>query len=350
MSRRHARRAAACALFAWFAPHPSYAYETDQLTNRADSLPDVRLAANAAVDAYLDAAIRATNAALGCRAPTSRVRRRLAAEIYQATARPTPVEERGVVDGLGFGAYAAFLESGPIPRRDFRDRTDIYGGLTPTESLVVGTVGVCSTINLGGVLVGTDKPDHFFAQGYDYFRKSHWGRNPRRAVRWGTATERGAYGRLTSDVFSFADLHANRRGYTFYAGLLQAGGAVRRGPDGCVVAVRGFDWAEWIDDAYDEVLNPSTYGPRVEADVNARIAAERESICKGFRTWGADVLRRREKVAALVEGDAEGTAPARGPGTDFDALCGLTPPRVEVDVAPAPSELPAPGTASAPPP
>jgi hypothetical protein len=49
------------------------------------------------------------------------------------------------------------------------------GELTATQALVLGSVGVCATIELAGVRMGTDKADHFWAQGYEYERNSRWG-------------------------------------------------------------------------------------------------------------------------------------------------------------------------------
>lgn len=253
-----------------------------------------------------------------------------------------------MVEGLGYGAYAAFLETAPMDRREFLDHSDIYGDLKPTDSAVLGAAGVCSTIRVAGVLLGTDKLDHFFDQGFDYLQESHWGRAPHRAIVWGTATELGAYGLLTSNVFSFADLHANRRGYQFYTELLTRRSAVRRDADGCVAAVRAFDWADWVDDGYDEVLNPSTYGPEVGAAVAHRLAQERDTVCAGYEKWGADVELRRARLIPRVSGDAGSKAPPRPAGTEFVRLCGLKPPTVTgpFDVAAAP--LPDPGSAADP--
>lgn len=120
---------------------------------------------------------------------------------------------------------------GPLAHRDLRDDRGIYGRLSPTESLIVGTVGVCSTIRLAGALLGTDRPDHVFAQGYKYAGEGRWSAAPRRAIVWGTG-----HGLQTSDGFSCADFHANRRDYAFYADLLRPESVLQRGRDGCVSA------------------------------------------------------------------------------------------------------------------
>lgn len=323
----------------------AFAYETDQLTRRSEPLADARVIANAEVNHQLAGAIEETNAALGCRGSRERTRRELASRIYARLATPSPVPSRQGLEGLGFGAFGAFLETGPIARRDFMDRSDIYRQLSATQSPALATVGVCSTIRLAGVLMGTDKPDHFFGQGYDYLRVSRWGAAPLLALQWGMDSERGAYGLLTSNVFSFADLHANRRGFAFYAGLLSRNSGMQRDGAGCVATRDAFDWADWVDDAFDELLNPSTYGLSVGAAVAGQLALERDDLCAGYRRWGADVEARRLRVRTLVRGDAWRGAPAPPEGGELAALCGVSPPVVTGPFLEAPATMEVPGAA-----
>jgi hypothetical protein len=42
--------------------------------------------------------------------------------------------------------------------------------------------GTNSTFRLNGVLVGSDKPDHFWDLGYAYARRSGWGEHPERGI------------------------------------------------------------------------------------------------------------------------------------------------------------------------
>ncbi len=300
------------------------AYETDQLTRRHEPLADARVIANAEVNRQLGAAIAETNTRLRCRGTKERTRRELATRIHARLASSAPVPHRQGLEGLGFGAYSAFLESGAVARRDFVDRSDIYGQLDATQSPAVAMAGVCSTIRLAGVRMGTDKPDHFFDQGYEYLRVSRWGAAPLLAVRWGTDSERGAYGLLTSNVFSFADLHANRRGFAFYDELLSRTSGMRRDRQGCVGAVAAFDWADWVDDGFDELLNPSTYGVSVGAAVRDQLALRRDELCAGYGRWGSDVERRRRRVQSLVRGDAGPGAPPPPGGGELAALCGMS--------------------------
>lgn len=299
------------------------AYETDQLTRRGEPLRDAREAANAEASRLLGIAISRTNAETGCRGSSRAMRRRLAFEIYRLTSHEEYVRDRGEFSGLGFGAYSAWLEESPeVDRRAFRDRTHIYGGVLPQDALILGLVGACATVNLGGVLMGTDKADHFWDQGYAYFVESREGRDPERAVRWGVESERGAFGLLTSNTFSYADLYANLAGYQFYSTLLTPLSRIRRAPSGCVVATAPFDWADWVDDAMDEVLDPSLYTELVGAKVRQKLWETRESVCADYRSWGADAALRRALVLARRSAWSTPQAPSAPDPYQLEDLCG----------------------------
>lgn len=298
------------------------AYETDQITRRLAPLADAAPAANAEVDRMLAEAIRRTNDTSQCRWKDLATRKLLAFEIYRVTGHAEYVPDRGEFAGMGHGAYAAWLETAPnVERRTFLDRSDIYGDLTPAEALVLGAAGVCSTVNLGGVLMGTDKPDHFFSQGFEYLVLSRFGKNDARALAWGTTSERGPYGLLTSDAFSWADLYANWQGYQFYKALLTEGSVLARDEDGCVTQTRPWSWAEWLDDAADEALNPPVYTPEVAVSVRGRLARERETVCAEYATWGPAVAARRAEILVREAPRATPKAPARQDEWGLDTLC-----------------------------
>lgn len=297
------------------------AYETDQLTDRLTPLRDSGPEADARVDELLIEALWHTNQQTRCSASTETTRRVLAADIYRATAFHTYVPDRGELAGLGYGAYAAWLETDPsIDRRTFRHYGDIYDHLRPRQSLVLATVGVCSTVRIGNILMGTDKPDHFWSQGYDYFMRSRQGRRDDRATRWGDASERGIYGLATSGVYSYADLEANWSGYQFYKALLTESSPLQRDDKGCVVLRTPFRWVDWLTDAVDEALNPPNYRPSVEAAVRAQIAAERDRVCPAYAVWGPEARMRTAAIRATAHLDPG--APPHEDEWQLDALCG----------------------------
>ena len=301
----------------------AYAYETDQLTQRAEPLRDARDAANVEAIRLIEIAITRTNAATGCRGRTHTMRRLLADQIYRLTAHEEYVRDRGELSGFGFGAYSAWLEQSPdVDRRNFRDRSHIYGDVLPQDALILGLVGVSATINLGGVLMGTDKADHFWDQGYAYFLESGEGRHADRALRWGLESERGPYGLLTTNALSYADLFANQAGYDFYRTLLTPLSRIRRAPSGCIVADAPFDWADWVDDAMDELLDPSLYTELVGAKVRQKLWETREAVCAGYQVWGADVAARRAAILARRPTWVAPGAPVSGDPFQLEDLCG----------------------------
>lgn len=240
-------------------PAVGHAFESDQVTTRLDPPDDAIAAANAHATSLLWQAAQRTNRLTGCALDDERTHDELARQVHREMGGRDYVPARGSQPPMGFGAYAAWMETGPLDRHTYADRTDLYSDVTVLDSLILATFGPASTVSLGPWLVGTDKIDHFWIQGYDYFRRSREGREPGRAVDWGTRTERGLWGLRTTGVFSYADLAANYDGMRFYTGLLGASSVLQRGEHGCVELVRPFDWAEWIDWRYDEVLNPSLF-------------------------------------------------------------------------------------------
>ena len=83
------------------------------------------------------------------------------------------------------------------------------------------------TVKIDGVEFGTDKLDHFFQQGYQYYKMyikavaKGMSRDEamKKAISWGQRTERTYFGYWVSGVFSNADLYANYAGLKFYQGL-----------------------------------------------------------------------------------------------------------------------------------
>jgi len=302
----------------------AFAYETDQLTDRHVALRDAEQVADDEANRLLYQAVERTNEQTGCHSSPRTTHRLLAQNIYDITEFPTFVKGRGELAGFGYGAYGAFLETDPgVDRRSFLDADDLYDHVGPAESAVLGTVGVCSTVQIAGVLVGTDKPDHFWAQGYEYFGASKRGRLPERAKEWGVSSELGAYGLLTSGVFSFADLAANWQGYLFYVGLLGERSAIQVGEDGCVAQVRPFRWRDWLSDAMDEVVNPPAYRKGVAEGVLEHLEAHADEVCEDYRRWRVPVGFRRAQAWGAQEDQLTSRAPEREDEWQLDELCGV---------------------------
>ncbi|MEQ1502025.1 MAG: hypothetical protein ABMB14_07325 [Myxococcota bacterium] len=313
-----------------------WAYETDQLTERDRQLVDATAPANTAVRALLDRAIDETNHRTGCAGSDDAIRRVLADEIHRATSRPSWVWSRGVLRAPGFSTFSAALERSPeVDRFAFPGRSDLYGALTAWQSVILATAGPCSTFEIAGVRVGSDKFDHFLDNGWEYWRIVDRTGDVDAAIAEGTRTERSIYGLLTSKTFSYADLRANWDGYRFYAGLLGPDSPVGRAADGCVAATAPFDWRAWVDPEWDEVINPPVYTHLVEQGVLRGLDRDREAVCAARAVWDADGWRE----VALPAGAppyVSGPAPARRDPWQLARLCdpGRTEPLAPAAVRP----------------
>ncbi len=305
------------------------AYETDQLTDRHLPLRDITPAANAKANEIVRQSIDETNRRTGCDAPVARTRRVLARRLHHNLASKKPVWSRGLFRAPGYTVYSHWMETDPaVERRSFaRPRTDIYSSLAVWHSFVLSTAGTTSTFRLGDVLMGPDKPDHFFDLGWRYWKRSREGSEPLRGIRWGAATENTIYGMFTSKTFSFADLAANHAGFVWFDQLLEVDGDIVRGDDGCLVQRRDFDWRDWVSDDWDEVLNPSVHTRLVQRGLTRHLRRHREAYCASYAQWGDGHAEHLAAKLAERPVYAQGRIPQRSDPYQLDRLCaeGSTP-------------------------
>lgn len=134
------------------------------------------------------------------------------------------------------------------------------------------------TVKLYGSEFGTDKLDHFFQQGFEYYKMEKEAAAKglaqpaaeKKAIRWGQMTERTYFGILVSGVYSNADLYANYIGMKFYDGLtkpLQINGKERP----AILTLSNGSWKiedkdlrenllkPFFTDHLNEALNPSSF-------------------------------------------------------------------------------------------
>ncbi|MEZ4239065.1 MAG: hypothetical protein R3F59_23510 [Myxococcota bacterium] len=241
--------------------------------------------ANREMDLLIADAVARTNARTACEAPPDEVHEALAREIYRATSPPIFVWSRGFFRSAGFSRYSAWLETTEaVDKLSFPRRRDIYGDLTMWNSVILTLAGPCSTFEVGGVRLGSDKFDHFLDVGYHYYRKA-LRKGDDAALHWGTRTEWSFYGLLTSKVFSYGDMRANWDGWLFYRDLLGPDSIFSLGDDGCVRQDRPFDWRDHVNSEWDEVLNPPVYTRLVERGVLRTLEMRRESVCTSRERW-----------------------------------------------------------------
>lgn len=291
-------------------PHPALAYESDQLTGRANPPADALVPANEELNRLLAQAVATTNQISSCEGTDDEMHVTLARVVFETVSRLTTVPARGHLPPMIYGIYAAWLETADIDRRTFEERVDIYRKVTFWENAILARFGPASTVRFGDVLLGTDKIDHFWEQGYQCFKVSRWGQEPEKAIRWSTRMERTIWGLGSTQVFSFADLAANYDGFTFFNDLLEPQSEILRRPDGCVEQVRPFDWSEWVDWEYDEFLNPNAYEPEVLQAIQENLRSHREEVCADYMAWAQQGIFPRHlrmdlsQPRAYVVGDA----------------------------------------------
>jgi hypothetical protein len=174
--------------------------------------------------------------------------------------------------------------------------------------------GLGPTLRVNQVLIGSDKLGHFMSQGFKYWRRHHRGASEPAVMRMGRRTEVGFFGKVTTGVFSNADLVANYEGYRFYRSLFEDGvtadgdtadGVAADGVAGKPAIIgwragrpflrRPFDWADHVTEFWDEALNPNDYGVHLARRVRRSLVA----LCPSFEA--TPELFRPSRDAELLD-------------------------------------------------
>jgi len=259
---------------------PAGAYETDPLSGRDAPFADATPVLDAQADAILARAIARTNERTGCRADDATTRRILAKSIERQTDPNRLVRHRGPIRAFGFSSYSAWMETDPgVPILAYPHQADIFSDIRFGENLILRLWGSCGAVRMGDVWVGSDKFDHFWDLGWVLYDVSRDGADPEAALLYSLRDEAGRRGYHSSGSISYGDLRANYDGYRFYAGLLGEGSIVRRGPDGCLVSTRPWDWMEYVDRDWDEFLNPSAFTPAARRGIDRHLEGKDALIC-----------------------------------------------------------------------
>ena len=148
--------------------------------------------------------------------------------------------------------------------RDFKWYQAIVPGLIAKINDPAG-----QTMRVNGVLIGTDKFEHFLGSGFNYFKKHFLKGKPlKEAMEIGLRAETGLLGAYTTGVMSYADLVANFNGMRFWNKMLA------KNPDPLTAAevspyltcnngkweqVEPLDFSVYIDHAWDEAVNCSWF-------------------------------------------------------------------------------------------
>jgi hypothetical protein len=184
-------------------------------------------------------------------------------------------------------------------RLDFRK--SIYGARPYDLPWVFPFTGrvifLADSIRLGGRLVGVDKINHFIREGLQHWRDVDRGEDiasvmarelggPGRQL---LMNEHGLKGLALTGVVAYADLAASYSGFRFWRDLLSPESpsplVAYDASAGRFVARRRFGFADYVNDAWDEAINRSSFDPVLAIEV-------------------AEALRVRGVTLSLTECDA----------------------------------------------
>ena len=242
------------------------AYETDQFSNRQQAIRDSASILNHQVTLAIASTI------IGWRGEP---------------------DEMKVVDGIYYKIGGKHwvdklerfaMDSGEVERLTTPPHDSIYSGHPLYATRVAGLFGVGPTLKINNVLVGTDKLGHFLSQGWKFYRR--WVRlgDEGKAAEQSAYTERALFGQMTTGSYSNADLVANYEGFRFYRSLFEADivagkPAILAWDNDHWIMQRPFDFADHVNDYWDEALNINHYDTMLYSHMKNRLL----SFCDSYR-------------------------------------------------------------------
>jgi hypothetical protein len=152
------------------------------------------------------------------------------------------------------------MNSDQVEKLDTPRYDSVFSGL-PWYALRVTTFfGVGKTIRVNEQFIGSDKIGHFLSQGRKYYRRYQKSVSESAAAEQSAYTESAIFGKLTTGSYSNADLVANYEGHRFYRSLFEddivpGKPAILRWEIGSWIIQREFDWADHVNEYWDEALN-----------------------------------------------------------------------------------------------
>jgi len=240
------------------APATAGAYETDQFNNRQLSIKDSTSLMNYQVTQAIVSTI------LGWQGEADQMK--VVDGIYKK------IGGKHWVDKLErFAMDSSEVEKLPTPPHD-----SIYSGHPLYATRVAGLFGVGPTLKINNVLVGTDKLGHFLSQGRKFYRRWVKLQDESKAAEHSAYTERAIFGQMTTGSYSNADLVANYEGFRFYRSLFEDNiipgkPAILKWKGDYWVMQRSFDWADHVNDYWDEALNINHYDELLYSHMKTRL-------------------------------------------------------------------------------
>jgi hypothetical protein len=234
--------------------------EVDSFTNRFNPLDDSLVTINKQTNIYFQEALDLANKkGDGCEEKV----------LYRSLRKYFGNQYRSK-----FGKYVVEAENFDAHR--FTIPNTIYRNFNWYESPIQGFWGrvvsdpTAPTLNVNGVIIGTDKFEHFLGSGFLYFKKNYLeGKGVQAALNIGYRAETGIMGAWMTGVKAFGDLSANFNGMRFWNHVLQKnddilGKQENHGPYVTCTEigweqVKKVDWATYIDESFDEGNNCSQF-------------------------------------------------------------------------------------------
>lgn len=228
------------------ASQTTFAYETDQHSNRNESIADSTEVLNREVNESI------TEITLGWRQGHD--------EMAIVNAIYRDIGGLHWVDRLERWAMKSpEVEKLQTPRYD-----SVFAGKPIWATRVTSLFGTGRTIRVNQQLIGTDKIGHFISQGRKYYRRYRKFGSEEKAAERSAFTERAIFGRMTNGIYSNADLVANYEGHRFFRSLFEDGiipgkPAILRWENDNWIIQRPFDWSDHVNAYWDEALNNNQY-------------------------------------------------------------------------------------------
>ncbi|MGI9271082.1 MAG: hypothetical protein ACR2QT_04860, partial [Woeseiaceae bacterium] len=192
------------------------------------------------------------------------------------------------------------MKSDKVEKLDTPRYDSVFSGLPWYALRVTSFFGVGKTIRVNNQLIGSDKIGHFLSQGRKYYRRYLKSASEADAAVHGAYTERAIFGRFTTGSYSNADLVANYEGHRFYRSLFEDNiipgkpAILHWDGDGWIIQ-RDYDWADHVNEYWDEALNINHYDALLYKHMHKRLV----SLCP--RYWENPQLYTIEDEAPLRE-------------------------------------------------
>ena len=315
-------------------PLVGFAFETDQYNLPPEPLADIGDEVSEYVEARLRTAVAGVNAEIEKSVRCLETKVKGCGSTNEERANLARLRSNGAIADqlfklIGDGNLFTTKIGNWMRAHKFRGQPDRYKAplresifiLNPADYLTIS-----ATVRLFGSEFGIDKLEHFFQQGYEYYKIENkalakgmsTSDSEKKAVGWGQMTERTYFGLLVSGVYSNADLYANYVGMKFYDGLakpMQINGKTRP----AIVELRNGSWQidagnsrenllkPFLTDHMNEALNPSSFRATLVRSVRRAVKTYSCPEWKqAFPTLRAAALDDRSKALELWNGEDYG--------------------------------------------